>query len=61
MVLIETSERQIFGYTEAQGVSSIVADRDQTSIFSQRYGVIRAQALGVEESVRLIEQMTGEL
>jgi hypothetical protein len=60
MVLLETSERRTLAYTEAQGISMVVADRDEVSVFGQRYGIIRAQALGTEESTCLIEQLAGE-
>ncbi|WP_344289272.1 helix-turn-helix transcriptional regulator [Streptomyces synnematoformans] len=61
MVLMETADGQEFVYTEAQGCVTSLAGREQTSSFWLRYGAMRALALGTEESVRLIEQVAGEL
>jgi hypothetical protein len=61
MTLLETAERRTMAYTEAQGISTVITDPVEVSVFAQRYGIIRAQALGVEESAHLIERLAGEL
>ncbi|WBB59081.1 helix-turn-helix transcriptional regulator [Streptomyces sp. WMMC500] len=61
MVLLETADGKQFVYVEAQGCVMSRVGRDQTSAFWLRYGSMRACALSTEESVRLIEQVAGEL
>ena len=61
MLLLETADGRSVAYVEAQEVSAVISDRKQVSVFAQRYGIIRAQALDTTESVRLIERLAGEL
>jgi transcriptional regulator with XRE-family HTH domain len=61
MVLLETVERRQFVCIEAQGIVNIRSHRDEVSEFWLRYGMLRSQALNLEESGRLIEHMAGEL
>ncbi|MFF0725735.1 helix-turn-helix domain-containing protein [Streptomyces sp. NPDC004134] len=61
MVLLETADGKQFVYVEAQGCVMSRVGRDQTGAFWLRYGSMRASALSVEKSVRLIEQVAGEL
>ncbi|WP_326796120.1 helix-turn-helix transcriptional regulator [Streptomyces sp. NBC_01808] len=61
MVLLETAEGKQFVYAEAQGCVMSRAGREQTGHFWLRYGSLRALALSTEESVRLIEEVAGEL
>jgi transcriptional regulator with XRE-family HTH domain len=61
MVLLEMADGKQFFYTEAQGCVMSQAGREKTGDFWLRYGSMRAFALSTEESVRLIEQVAGEL
>ncbi|WP_329523586.1 helix-turn-helix domain-containing protein [Streptomyces griseoaurantiacus] len=49
------------GYTEAQGRSTLVTDREEVRALAARYGIIRAQALTPCESLAYIEKSLGEL
>ncbi|MGD6752637.1 helix-turn-helix domain-containing protein [Streptomyces sp. BH105] len=61
MTLLETPQRQWVAWLEAQGNGRLVDDRDEVSLLSARYGMIRSQALTPGDSATLIEQMAGEL
>lgn len=61
MVLLETPDRRNCAYVEAQSGSFLISDRDEVGVLGQRYGIIRAQALSPEDSVRVIDQIAGEL
>ncbi|WP_448316463.1 helix-turn-helix domain-containing protein [Streptomyces sp. CO7] len=61
MVLLETVERRQFVCIEAQGIVNIRSHRDEVSEFWLRYGMLRSQALDMEESGRLVERLAGEL
>ncbi|SEG86123.1 hypothetical protein SAMN05216223_1172 [Actinacidiphila yanglinensis] len=61
MTVLETPERRLLAYLEAQGHSFLVEDCDKVSELNQRYGMVRSQALSVRESAKVIEQMAGEL
>ncbi|MDF9813162.1 helix-turn-helix transcriptional regulator [Streptomyces sp. SPB162] len=59
--LIETPEHKHLAYLEMQERSLLIADPDEVARYSQRYAMIRTQALGIEESAALIKQLAGEL
>ncbi|MGK5630145.1 helix-turn-helix domain-containing protein [Streptomyces sp. URMC 123] len=61
IALLETSQRRTIAYTESQGVTRVMTDRDEAAVLSHKYGLIRAQALSVEKSARLIEGLVGEM
>ncbi len=61
MVLLEAADGRQFVYVDSQGCVMSRAGREQTGAFWLRYGSMRAFALSTEESVRLIEQVAGEL
>ncbi|MEU7056181.1 helix-turn-helix transcriptional regulator [Streptomyces sp. NPDC046197] len=61
MTVIETPEEVTLAYLEGQGNSHLVSKPDEVGVLSRRYAMIRTQALDPEESVRLIEQLAGEL
>lgn len=61
MVLLETADRRNLAYVEGQRGSFLISEPDEVSVLTQRYGVIRAQALSPEESLRLVEEVAGEL
>ncbi|MFB6537206.1 helix-turn-helix domain-containing protein [Streptomyces noursei] len=48
-------------YTEVQGRSRLLTDRDETRLAAARYGIIRSQALAPRESLRFVEKLLGEL
>ena len=50
-----------FVYTEAQGRSNLLTDRDETRLAAARYGIIRSQALTPRETLGFIEKLLGEL
>jgi transcriptional regulator with XRE-family HTH domain len=60
MVLLETMENRHVGYIESQEIGAVVTDPANVSAFGLRYGRLRAQALDVNESARLIERLAGE-
>lgn len=60
MVLLETAEHEHFVYFEGQSQSRLTSDPDEVSTQTQRYGMIRGQALDCAESARFIERMAGE-
>ncbi|WP_035846699.1 helix-turn-helix domain-containing protein [Kitasatospora azatica] len=53
-VLIETPDHQHYAYLEGQSSGILYADAERLSVLTQRHGMIRMQALGVEESARFI-------
>ncbi len=61
MVLLETTDHRRIAYTESQDIGSLASEPDQVSDFWLRYGMLRSQALNLEESVCLIERAAGEL
>ncbi|WP_442817405.1 helix-turn-helix domain-containing protein [Streptomyces sp. NBC_01216] len=48
-------------YTEVQGRSSLLTDREEARLAAARYGIIRSQALSPRETMRFIEKLLGEL
>lgn len=59
--LLETAERQMITYIEHPGGGQWVAKPEEFSLLHQRYGIIRAQALTIRDSLALIEKVAGEL
>ncbi|MFC9607864.1 helix-turn-helix domain-containing protein [Streptomyces niveus] len=60
MTLVETPEHDRLLYLEAQEESLVVSDPTKVSTYTQRYAKIRSQALGLRESLGLIERLAGE-
>lgn len=54
IVLIETPEREHYAYEEGQAVSVLHSGSKELSDLTQRFGMIRTQALSAEESARFI-------
>ncbi|MCX4768521.1 helix-turn-helix transcriptional regulator [Streptomyces sp. NBC_01285] len=50
-----------FVYTEVQGRSNLLTDRDETRLAAARYGIIRSQALTPRETLGFIEKLLGDL
>jgi transcriptional regulator with XRE-family HTH domain len=61
MVLLETPEYRKVAYVESQDASTVISAPNKVSEFWLRYGMLRSQALNIEESASLIMRMTGEL
>jgi transcriptional regulator with XRE-family HTH domain len=61
MVLLETSDHAHFALIEGQSWSQLTSDPDDVSSLSQRYGMIRMEALSTEESVRFIQRLVDDL
>ncbi|MFD8858396.1 helix-turn-helix domain-containing protein [Streptomyces vinaceus] len=59
--LLRPKGRNEVAYTETYGHANIITDPERVRIYSERYGIIRAQALTPHESLALIEKMLGEL
>ncbi|MGW1085826.1 helix-turn-helix domain-containing protein [Streptomyces sp. NPDC002596] len=59
-VLLETKERRQLAYIEGQGGSFFISEQPSLGNLFGKYGILRAQALSPEESIKLIEQVTEE-
>lgn len=60
-VLLETPEHHNYAFVEGQESGMLYADADRLSVLTQRHGMIRMQALGVEESARFIGRLAEAL
>lgn len=61
LILLETPEHDHYVFTEGQETSVLSADPQRLSILTQRHGMIRMQALGVQESANFIRKVAEEL
>jgi len=61
MVILETGNGRTLGYTEGQGESRWIHDPDDVRILTQRYGMLRAQALNKTESLKRIDEIAERL
>ncbi|WP_329618206.1 helix-turn-helix transcriptional regulator [Streptomyces brevispora] len=59
--LLETPDYQQVAYSETQRGSLLVADPDEISILSQKYAMLRAQALSPQDTMGLLDRLLGEL
>ncbi|MFD7584818.1 Scr1 family TA system antitoxin-like transcriptional regulator [Kitasatospora sp. NPDC059811] len=59
-ILIAPKGRPQHAYIEVQTSSRLIADPEEVRIMNARYNILRAQALGPEESLALIEKILGE-
>ncbi|MER5773420.1 helix-turn-helix transcriptional regulator [Streptomyces sp. NPDC002039] len=60
-VLLETPDHQHIAYVESQRGSLVVSDLDEVSIMTQRYAMLRTQALNPDETRGLLDRLLGEL
>ncbi|MFI2347362.1 Scr1 family TA system antitoxin-like transcriptional regulator [Streptomyces sp. NPDC019443] len=60
MVLLETPDHDQLAYIEGQHISFLVDDPDQVSMYQQKYGMLRSQALSPAESMGLLDDLLGE-
>ncbi|WP_051966959.1 helix-turn-helix domain-containing protein [Kitasatospora mediocidica] len=61
LVLLENAEHEQFAYVEGQETGVLYSDPAKVSALTQRHGMIRMQALGVEASARFIRKVAEEL
>ncbi|MFI5619649.1 helix-turn-helix transcriptional regulator [Streptomyces sp. NPDC051567] len=59
-IVLETPEHQLLGYSETQRGSHLVSDGDEVSILSQKYAMLRSQALNVSATRDLLDRLLGE-
>ncbi|WP_406304440.1 helix-turn-helix transcriptional regulator [Streptomyces sp. NBC_00885] len=59
-ILLTPKGRQQVAYTEIYGHPRLITDPEEVRVFTERYGIIRAQALTPRESLSLVEKMLGE-
>ncbi|MFI6725211.1 helix-turn-helix domain-containing protein [Streptomyces sp. R-74717] len=59
-VLLETAERNRLAYVEGQSGSFFVTEQPDLGDLFGKYGILRAQALSPEASMKLIEEVAGE-
>ncbi|MGW0907414.1 Scr1 family TA system antitoxin-like transcriptional regulator [Streptomyces sp. NPDC002853] len=59
--LMEMRDRERFAYADGSSVSQLTSDAEVVSAYTERLGVIRMEALGAEDSARVIERMADEL
>ncbi|ROQ81867.1 helix-turn-helix protein [Streptomyces sp. CEV 2-1] len=60
-VLLETDDRHRLAYLEVQNCNFLVSEQAHLGTLFARYGIVRTQALGPEESRKLIEQAAERL
>ncbi len=61
MMILETPEHELLGYVEGQYAGILSADLAKVSVLVQRHGMIRSQALSIEESEAFIRALLEEL
>ncbi|MGW0785229.1 helix-turn-helix domain-containing protein [Streptomyces sp. NPDC002913] len=59
-ILLETPDYQHLAYTETQRGSQLIADPDEVSILTQRYAMLRTQALNTDDTKGLLDQLLGD-
>ncbi|NEY36432.1 helix-turn-helix domain-containing protein [Streptomyces sp. PRKS01-65] len=59
-VLLETPEHQRLAYTESQRGSQLIGDLDEVGILTQKYAMLRTQALNTEDTRDLLDRLLGE-
>ncbi|MEU3568465.1 helix-turn-helix transcriptional regulator [Kitasatospora sp. NPDC036755] len=61
MILLETPDHEQLAYVEGQGTGILHSDPERVNLLAQRHGMIRTQALSIEESKSFIRRMAEEL
>ncbi|GHB20217.1 transcriptional regulator [Streptomyces viridiviolaceus] len=59
-ILLETPEHQRLAYTETHRGSQLIADPDGVGILTQKYAMLRTQALNTEDTRDLLDRLLGE-
>ncbi|MFF4641545.1 Scr1 family TA system antitoxin-like transcriptional regulator [Streptomyces sp. NPDC001389] len=60
LVLLETPDHDQLGYLEGQHVSFLQDDPDEVHLLHLKYGMLRSQALSIEHSKSLLDDLLGE-
>ncbi|GAB7180895.1 helix-turn-helix transcriptional regulator [Kitasatospora sp. Ki12] len=58
IVLLETADHEQLAYVEGHRTGVLHADPDKVNVLTQRHGMIRMQALSIEESVEFIGRVS---
>ncbi|MFJ8544996.1 Scr1 family TA system antitoxin-like transcriptional regulator [Streptomyces sp. NPDC093586] len=61
MQLLETPEARWLAYNEGQRGGMFISDRKEVSVLQMRYARMRSQALSLDDSLGLLQQMRGAL
>ncbi|MDG4859342.1 helix-turn-helix transcriptional regulator [Streptomyces sp. T-3] len=59
-ILLETPEYQRLAYAETPRGSQLIADPDEVAILSQKYAMLRTQALNTEDSRDRLDSLLGD-
>jgi transcriptional regulator with XRE-family HTH domain len=59
-ILLETPEHQRLAYMETHRGSQLIADPDGVGILTQKYAMLRTQALNTEETRAMLDRLLGE-
>ncbi|MEV5611773.1 helix-turn-helix transcriptional regulator [Streptomyces sp. NPDC052225] len=59
MKLLQNADNDFVVYLEGQGGSSVIEDPDEASVYLEKYGMLRSQALSPTESTRLLDGLLG--
>jgi hypothetical protein len=59
-ILLETPEHQRLAYMETHRGSQLIADPDGVGILTQKYAMLRTQALNTEETRGMLDRLLGE-
>jgi transcriptional regulator with XRE-family HTH domain len=59
-ILLETPEHQRLAYSETQRGSTLIADPNEVGIVTQKYAMLRTQALNIEDTKDLLDRLLGE-
>ncbi|MBX9393822.1 helix-turn-helix transcriptional regulator [Streptomyces sp. TRM72054] len=59
-ILLETPEHQRLAYSETQRDSTLIANPDEVGILTQKYAMLRTQALNAEDTRDLLDRLLGE-
>lgn len=60
MILLETPDHDQLAYLEGQHVGFLQDDPDEVHLLHLKYGMLRSQALSLEDSKRLLDDLLGE-
>jgi len=60
IVLVETTDHEQYAFADGQETGALYGSGDKLSTLTQRHGMIRTQALSVEESARFIRKVAEE-
>ncbi|MEU7166990.1 helix-turn-helix transcriptional regulator [Streptomyces morookaense] len=58
--VLETPEHRLLAYMEVHRGSQLISDPEEVSILARKYGMLRTQALNVEETKGLLDRLLGE-